>query len=601
MKHRTLPVLNSFPHGQYPQMTANQKEAIEIIEQQNGSVTLELPTGSGKTAIGYAYLKAAQAELGEGPLFYVAPNKTMVQQVHQMHPDMVVAYGRNEHECLYYEGQTYKADEIPCLLLRDCVHRVNQETGETFVAGAKPCPYYQQKYEAKVSGKIVVCTTAFYLFTQLFSREFQPAIALVIDEAHRIAQTVRSCLSYEITDFHLERCITLLTKVAPDEAALLEDFKRRMIKIIKRRPAGRAQALLEDHEIRELIRALMLIDTNKLQVHIGQAVASQELDVQEDRLILKRVETLIYDLARYLRSLEYSRETDDRKPLNYTFAYYKEEVEERQHVKYTLVIKAYYVAPIIRRLLSERTLAYSATIGDSEVFGYESGIKAPFYSLASDFSSSNTRIYFPTDTPDLAVKARSKREPTQVLRKIAKAVRKFADNGYRSLVVVISNVERQKFLDLCLEENVEAISYGNGVPAKDAVAKFKDGQGDVLVGTAANYAEGLDLPGGIAPIIFFLRPGFPSPTDPTTQFEEKRFRGMRWKIWNWRVMMEAMQVRGRNIRSGEDIGVTFFISQQFQRFLFAALPAWLQPAYRRTLKFEQGIEDALKLLQRKNS
>lgn len=174
----------------------------------------------------------------------------------------------------------------------------------------------------------------------------------------------------------------------------------------------------------------------------------------------------------------------------------------------------------------------------------------------------------------------------------------FASKKIRSLVVVVSEKERGKFLTLCGEENVNAVSYGNGVPAKEVVARFRDGEGDVLVGTAAHFGEGIDLPRRVAPVIFFLRPAYPRPNDPVTVFEERRFGNKRWLLWNWRVMIEALQVRGRNIRSAEDVGVTFFISQQFRRFLFAALPQWLEPAYRGDSTFDECVEETMKLLEK---
>ena len=71
---------------------------------------------------------------------------------------------------------------------------------------------------------------------------------------------------------------------------------------------------------------------------------------------------------------------------------------------------------------------------------------------------------------------------------------------------------------------------------------------------------------------------------------------MRWRLWNWRVMIEALQVRGRNIRGPQDLGVTFFISEQFRRFLFASLPEWLQPAYRGEHTFEEAVTETEELL-----
>lgn len=583
-----------FPWRQYRKMRLNQKEAFEAIAEQGSSVTLELPTGSGKTGIGYTFLEALR-KIGHGPLFYLAPVKTLVDQVKQLYPDVKAVYGRSEYQCFYYPDEDLKANEIPCSLLSDCPHRVDQETGETYAPGVTPCPYLYAKYQAKQGG-IVACTTAFYLFTQLFSKEWPTPAGLVIDEAHRIAQSVRSVLSYEITDYHLKRCVELLREIGAEETEALEKFMKRMIRIVRHKPSGQP-TLLEDHEIRGLIEVLAVIDAKQLRQKVKEAVKTKAIDPKERRETLKRLEVVIRDLHRYLSSFEYSLETDEHKPLDYTYAFYKVEKEENERVQYRLVIKAYYVAPLIQRMLSPFTVAYSATVGDPDVFGFETGIKAPVYTFRSDFPAENARIYMPVDTPNLAVKERSRQDLTRSLRKIAKTCCRLAKKDMRSLAVVVSEKEREKFLMLCGEEGVKAISYGNGVKPKEAARRFKGGEGEVLVGTVANYGEGVDLPKQIAPVIFFLRPSYPSPTDPATQFEERRFGQMRWKLWNWRVMQEALQARGRNIRSADDIGVTFLISQQFRRFAFAALPEWLQDVYRGEMTFEQCANDAMKILK----
>lgn len=615
LKH--LGLLESFPYDRYPRIKDNQQAAFEIIEQQGGSVTLELPTGSGKTAIGYTFLKNLEKQ-GKGPLFYTVPNKALVEQVQSLHPDVKVAYGRGEHPCFYYEPkgglspkkiielaqspENLKADEVPCSMLVDCPHRVNQETGETHEEGAVPCSYLRQKYEAKKGGKIVVCTTSFYLFTQLFSHEFEKPAGLVIDEAHGIAEIVRNSLSYNISDWHLQKAIEFLKDIAPEAAVQLKKFLDAMVKIIKRRPSQTA-VLLEDHEIEELMFLLTppRLEHKALRAKVHEAIRDGRVNTSEKMEVLKKVESLTFNLVRYYLSLEYSLPDKKRHPLNYTYAYHKEELGEKERVQHTLTIRAYYVAPIIQRIISPNTVAYSATIGDSSVFGFETGIKAPFYALPSEFPVGNTRVYIPLDTPNLAMKERSNREPTRVLRQIAKMCRRFNEVGIRCLVVVVSNKEREKFLWLCGkdEENINVLSYGGGVRPKEALARFKSGECDVLVGTDANYGEGLDLPNSIAPVIFSLRPGYPNPNDPATIFEERRFGSRRWPLWNWREMLKTLQVRGRNIRSADCVGVTFFISQQYRRFIPNALPEWLRKAFRGDMTLDQCVEDALKMLTKK--
>jgi Rad3-related DNA helicase len=587
-----LDFLGHFPRNQYPNPSGNQEKALRVLSRQNSSATLELPTGSGKTAIGYTFLKTLEQSDCKS-LFYIVPTKTLVDQVKKLHPDAKVIYGRNEYPCLFYQDAV-TAEEVPCSML-DCPHRIDQETGKTEIAGVEPCPYLLAKFQAKKGG-IIVCTTAFYLFTHLFSDEWDDCEGLVVDEAHGIASTVRSCLSYEITDYQLYRSIDLLHAIEADEVEILREFMFKMKEVIQRR-SSRTATLLEANEISELLGILYKIKPSNLSRKISKAVKSGLIDAGEKREVLKKLEVLSRNLVRYLRSLEYSLPAEGRQPLNYTYAYYEQEIGKNDKVQYRLVIKAYHVAPIIQRILAPRTLAYSATIGDPEVFGFETGIKFPFYSFGSDFPSENTRIYLPSDTPNLAMKSRNRQDLTKSIRKMAKACKTFADAGQRSLVVVVSDAERQKFLMLAQEEGVRAVSYGNGIRPREAAKKFQEGEGDVLVGTVSNYGEGVDLPKNIASVIFYLRPGYPNPNDPGTIFEERRFGNMRWKLWNWRVMIEALQVRGRNVRSVSDLGVTIFVSQQFKRFLFPALPAWLQEAYKGDLTLKQSVENALELLK----
>ncbi|MDO8510472.1 MAG: helicase C-terminal domain-containing protein [bacterium] len=611
----SLPVLlNNFPStAVYRDPRRVQTDMLEFVAK-HGSSLIEAPTGSGKTAVEYAIAHAAKNKFGT--TFIITPNKTILDQIRTEFPDLWYALGRNEHPCLYYvenkktltpitvEGlrldpENPRADEIPCSFLTDCPHRVYQDTGKTHEEGAYRCPYLEQKWEAKQRG-VVVATMSFYLFTHLFTQEFDTE-AVVIDEAHRIADVIRNALSYEITDYHLKRSAELLKDVAPAEAKVFRRFVAAMIKIAKTKRPGET-TILDRKEIERLLDIISDVDSKGLAAAIKRAVEAGQINPRKDRVELRKLEVLVRDIRRYIKSFEYSMpigepgERGFRNALNYTCAYHKVEKGERDKVEHKLVIKCYYVVPIVRKILPSFRVSLSATIGDPEVFGYESGIKDPFLSLGSNFPAENARIYMPQDTPNLALNNRSRRDLPQSLRKMARAAKRFSNKGIRSLVVTISNDERERFLIMAEEEKLDAMSYGNGVTAKEAALRFRDGEGKVLVGTAANYSEGVDLPKQMAPVIFFLRPGYPNPRDPMTQFEEQRFGGARWALWNWRVMQQALQVRGRNVRSRSDIGVTFFISQQFRRVLFAALPEWLQKSYRGEITFDEAVKDAERLL-----
>ena len=165
-------------------------------------------------------------------------------------------------------------------------------------------------------------------------------------------------------------------------------------------------------------------------------------------------------------------------------------------------------------------------------------------------------------------------------------------------MVCTSNAERDAICKRLTDTGMTVMSYGGerGISAKEAATLFRDGAGDVLVGTAANYAEGTDLPAQVAPVIFFLKPGYPPGWDPQLQFERQRYGRGAWALQTWRLMLKALQVRGRNVRSAQDLGVCIFLDGRFRFFLQNSLPDWLKPSYRRGLTMDQCVEDALQLL-----
>ena len=586
-------------------MRPAQETGLRFVGEK-GSCELELPTGLGKTAMEVAIARAAKKHFKS--CFLVTPTKTVLEQIRQRFPDdFTVALGRNDFPCFFYERgkeglerdskTKFKADEIPCSMLRDCPHRVDQETGKTHEEGAIPCPYLQQKYEARNSRKPVLATLAFYLYSRLFSKDFPEPDVLIIDEAHRAPETIRSALSYDITDWHLEQAVQVLENVDDrDSAAVLAHFRDRMIAIVKRKSSRRG-ILLDAKEIVELTGILDIVDSDAVRRSVTKAIRNGVLDTEDKIEVLRKIESVVWNLRRYIRSLELSLPLGNRGALAYTYAYHVEEMGEHNRVEHKLVICSHYIAALVQKcLLGKTTIALSATIGDNVIYGQESGIKLPFLSVPPSFPAEHTRIFMPTDTPNLAYNERKRGTVTNVMRRIVRSAKKLAKQKIRSLHVVVSNEERQKLLALMEEEGVKAVSYGNGVTAREAALRFKDGEGDCLVGTAGNFGEGVDLPRQIAPVIFGFRPAYPPPDDPRTQFEERRYGNNRWAIWNWRVMLSVLQWRGRNIRSEDDLGVTIFISQQFRRSVFAALPKTLQSSYKGNLTLDQCVKEAEKLV-----
>jgi len=604
-----------------------QKQGLQAIaDAAQNCVTIEGPPGLGKSWL-EATVALATAERLQGQVFWITPTKALVQQFADDFPMVTVALGRSDHPCLFAAidfaserarsvtkeevctlsttPDSVRADEVATLICKECPFYVDPDTGKTLKRDVVSCPYYRQRFEV-ADAKVVLCTMAFAVYQiMLGGRQIK---GLVIDEAHRLAQVIRYTLSYNVSDLHLQDSITLLEKIGVDsEVVVLKKFLRSLRRIaVGRSRQANTEQLLDDDEVRRLVNILEPVDTEGLMRKIREAVRRREIDPRRDRVTLKQLEVLVRDLRRYTKSFMFSLPDGERRPYNFTCSYYRKvtssnrgQDSRRRRVDRKLVVHCYHVSPLVKkRLLAPLTVAMSATIGDASMFGFETGIRYPVVRLPSTFPVKNRRIYMPTDTPDLAFKARgSKRNKTRMLRKIARVSVAQAQKGKRSLVVLVSEAERQKFLQLAEEEGLDIVSYGDGLAAKDALRRFRGGDGDALVGVSAHYSEGVDLPRQMAPFIFFLRPGFPNPNSPQELFKQRRFgRSQTIAVNSWQVMLQVVQTLGRNVRGRNDRGVVLFVDSRFRKLVFPALPEWLRSAYQGKLKWNECMDDALRLL-----
>ncbi len=585
----------------------------EIVHAQSGLI-MEMATGEGKTAVGLATLKAVAAKRKPLPVFYVTPTKVLVDELVSRHPqDTVPVYGRDDHPCLYYQaqGQEVTARESPCYMLQ-CPHRINMETGETEEEGAEPCPYYQQKYnalKAAAEGKVVVCTTAFFVLNRLKTNWRKLDVAAVVaDEGHRLADICRRLFEYTFTDYHLGRLYAVMRRTLElqEQAEIIRNFLRVFRRICRKHPSQQ-ERLLDEADIRKLADILDGLDHSLIERSVRRAFAEgPESSEFGDRELLKLLENLVFNVRTLINGLRYSLSAEDGEmpPLNYVVAFYrrKEEMDEKKRVQYELNIRSYYMAPIIRIALGEHPVVMSATVGNFDMFNWEMGLRRlRAASIPASFPVANTRMYVPSDVVELSVSRLGDRQYKRVLGQTMETVLRhattFAQAGKRSLIVVISEEERRRMVELSAKfDGLDVVTYNDEITARRAGREFRDGRGHVLLGTAAQYGEGIDLPRQLAPVIFFLKPGYPNPEDPQSLFERRRFGNGVWGLWQWRVMVRAMQVRGRNIRSLDDMGVCFFVDGRFRKIVMGAAPDWLKPAYRGNMAFSEGVQDTLKLL-----
>jgi Rad3-related DNA helicase len=460
MKYQEL--VDNFPH---PEMRENQKFAFEQIVANPNGVLLELPTGSGKTAVGITYLKQFGFDKG---LFYVTTNRSLVNQVGEMFPEAKRIYGRSEYPCLHYPGKS--ADDVPCYLIgRRCIHRpIIEKKGQKPLGGYKklldmgdrvwyiqkgvtPCPYYNAKIEA-MKGGIVACTYAFYTLNCYYRRGITAPKAVVFDEVHKISEYVRRVLSFNISERYLNRGIKALKAAGSEEnVEKLVEIRDNIVRLAQVKPPNE---LLNELEVQSFINLFNSVNTDEIKKVVRIAINRGLLDEREDMKTIKTIEKIAVSIPNYIKQLQFALPGVKRNPLNYVVFYYDRDKEKRKNIK--LQKKSHYVSPFIQRLLlPDNVIGYSATIGGmkgQDAFRLDTGFGAddyPIYTaVESPFPIENTKIYLPSDNYNLAMNARKPNDLKNTLRRIGEGCLEYLNHGMRSLVVVVSNNEISLFKSL---------------------------------------------------------------------------------------------------------------------------------------------------------
>ena len=582
----------------YLQIRPCQKEAFSRILETPKSVH-EIPFGEGKTAIGLT-LALALFEKGFGPIYYVTPTKTEVEQIITKYPgEFQSIYGKNEYLCLFYQGKI-NADEAPCHLL-DCPHKVDIETGIQKDPNVEPCEYYLRKSKLR-EDKITITTTAFFVIHALYQiKGFEKPQVLVIDEVHRIADIVRRIVHFRITDLSIKRIEKALKTIGEkEELEKIKSLKETLAEITLGKRISPPE-LLDEYEIEQILQKLLLINPQILKEAIKTAIRTGKIDPQkeEERKILKTIEDIIYRLNKWVRALYTALPAERRKPLSFVVAIPRKpsyEEKKKTKEKYGIEIYSWYVAPLIKKVILENIpwiICYSGTIGDPEKFKFETGIDFKVFKYSPSIPRENILIFMPNDTPELAYERKEPDALEKAFSMIQQGCLELLKNGHRSLILVVSEEERKKFFE-SFTDGFECLTYNERKSPKEVAQKFIQGKGDVLLGTAANYGEGLDLPGKIASAIFYLRPEFPRPDEPQVQFERKRFGEQTyWGLQRWRVNIKTQQAIKRHIRGPEDKGVSFLISQHFKRTV--SFPEWERERVREK-SFTESLKEAKEFL-----
>jgi len=178
----SLPQDEFFP---FETFRPGQAEALDLVrEHLDGGVRvvlLDAPTGSGKSAIGYAIARRF------APSYLVTTQKVLQDQYLSDFADLASIKGRSNYDCLV---APVDAAHAPCL-----VGKLYPECDE--------CPYFVAKAQAQ-EAQVALMNGPYLLAEANFVGGFSARRLLVIDEAHTLEQTVSDHLTVRLEPALLE-------------------------------------------------------------------------------------------------------------------------------------------------------------------------------------------------------------------------------------------------------------------------------------------------------------------------------------------------------------------------------------------------------------
>lgn len=190
-----------------------QKSALAAIERAREEhkrfVLLELPTGTGKSAVAFAASKWAST-WGKGGYILSTQKALTAQYMRDFEGlGLLELRGRSSYQC------------------RD--FRTNCEVGATLrgknASVCAPCPYKAAKDEF-VSQNIGVTNFDYFLAETLYSGQLPKRSMLVIDEGHILEQKLLGFTDFEISSWHLQKYSIAIPTISDGQIAVAAEWLR---------------------------------------------------------------------------------------------------------------------------------------------------------------------------------------------------------------------------------------------------------------------------------------------------------------------------------------------------------------------------------------
>lgn len=478
----------------------------EAISDAYGSkkkyVLSEVPTGVGKSVIGVALARLADAER----TFYLTGTKQLQDQYLQL-PGLTTMKGRGNYACALDWHVT--ADEGQCTIGKGCDMRGTE--------GAKAgCPYYDAKRAALTASDLVLNYA--YAFPTVNAEKTGLGIPklMVCDEAHALRQHLESHISIALRTSHLDILgLPWPTRRKVGDAVLVP------VATAKELADWAAGAL-------EAVKAIInRFENEHVASHVGGGMEAGE----------RRRRIAAYRLA---ETLEKTKGTDHETwvVVSNTWGWELKPVWVKGHL-------GTFLSPV------SKTVFLSASILNPTLWMDILGIDpdtVDVFRYPSPFDPARRPLYY---DGLLRVSGKDASSREEIVVRVDSIIDRYS--GSKGIVHTVSYDLQQAVLRMSRHRK-RMLSH-TSVDREDVLNEFR-GSGDGIL-VSPSMGTGVDLPGDLLRWQIIVKLPYPSLGDPQRQAQMKTELGQRLYLYD--TVCDLVQTYGRAMRSEDDWGDTYLL------------------------------------------
>jgi Rad3-related DNA helicase len=526
-------------------MRPSQGEVLEQVDQAlasgNRFIILEAPVGFGKSAIAAALCR----HVGSA---YLLTSTKQLQDQYSADFGFPVTIGKSNFTCLV---PTPTGRFLPCSKgrceadwsLSDCPHflsleeyrdhekgRCTKDSKCRRLEGNRLCPYYEQKWEAFVSG-VMVANYPFFLSELGYTDDVERRRLLVCDEAHDLERQMVGFASFTLRRSQVE-AYGLGGGRGGESRAFISDMG------LEDASAWEGPLLEAKRAYREFEQAYL--EEESMQDRVASCRAAREsLDAFLDDL-RERPSNWIVSSVRSTATVEGESAVDE--------------------VAFQPLEVSAYTSGLFGS--ADTVLLMSATVFSKETFCRTLGIppeEAAFIRVrGSSFPVENRRIYA-LDTARLS-KATMEASMEPLARAVDEIMTRHA--GERGVVHTTSYQQARYIVEHVSEANRARLASTEGASSRSGLLRAHgSSQGSVLI--SPSLYQGVDLKDELSRFQVLVKVPFPDLSERRTRIKLGTDPG--W--YDWQTALRLVQTYGRSVRGETDHAVTYVLDSNFRPFV----------------------------------